>query len=164
MAKNIIVIDEQGNKHGVTYPKRAKGLIKNGRARFVDENTICLACPPEINLEENKMTNNFDVEQVIEITSNGNGVDKKWIFNQITLLQRDLQPLKDVLFQLQCVSESQSYCEQEDGEVFLREYAPDVALAKLSVIQEVFTSREQTINKMLDFYLGVWNDLDIDKE
>lgn len=46
MIKNIAVIDEQGNRYEATYPKRAKGLVKNGRARFVDEKTICLACPP----------------------------------------------------------------------------------------------------------------------
>jgi len=53
--KNVIVVDEQGNEYEATYPKRAKGLVKNGRARFIDENTICLACPPD-NLEE-KMDN-----------------------------------------------------------------------------------------------------------
>ena len=47
MTKNIEVVDEQGNVYGATYPKRAKGLVKNGRARFVGENRICLACPPE---------------------------------------------------------------------------------------------------------------------
>lgn len=52
--KNIIVIDEQGRVYEATYPKRAKGLVKNGRARFVNENTICLACPPK-NSEDYKM-------------------------------------------------------------------------------------------------------------
>ena len=28
--KNITVIDEQGNIYEATYPKRAKGLVKNG--------------------------------------------------------------------------------------------------------------------------------------
>ena len=57
--KTVIVIDEQGNKLESTYPKRAKGLIKNGRARVVDENSICLVdLPKNIILEENKMNNN----------------------------------------------------------------------------------------------------------
>ncbi|MBQ3141731.1 MAG: hypothetical protein IJC25_07195, partial [Clostridia bacterium] len=57
--KNVIVIDEQGNRYEATYPRRAKGLVKNGRARFVNENTICLACPPnEINLEDETMSEN----------------------------------------------------------------------------------------------------------
>jgi len=60
MEKNIIVVDEQGNRYEATYPKRAKGLVKNGRARFIDNNTICLACPPnELDLEDNDMSENI---------------------------------------------------------------------------------------------------------
>ena len=44
--KTITVVDIYGNKYEATYPKRAKGLVKKGRARFVDETTICLARPP----------------------------------------------------------------------------------------------------------------------
>lgn len=63
MNKNVTVLDEQGNYIGATYPKRARGLVKHGRARFIDENdenVICLinapACPPDIdNSEENTM-------------------------------------------------------------------------------------------------------------
>lgn len=57
--KNITVVDEQGNEYEATYPKRAKGLVKNGRARFITENKICLACPPnKINFLEDKKMNN----------------------------------------------------------------------------------------------------------
>ena len=73
--KNVRVIDEQGNEYEATYPKRAKGLVKNGRARFIDEHTLCLACPPNEftdNLEENIMEENktlsvkdiFDLETI----------------------------------------------------------------------------------------------------
>lgn len=58
ITKNITVVDEKGNEYEATYPKRAKGLVKNGRARFIDENTICLACPPNQILEDNKVKNN----------------------------------------------------------------------------------------------------------
>ena len=58
MTKNISVVDEQGNKYEATYPKRAKGLVKNGRARFIDENTICLACPPNTELGDRIMSEN----------------------------------------------------------------------------------------------------------
>ena len=34
--KNVEVVDEAGNVYEPTWPKRAKGLVKNGRARFVD--------------------------------------------------------------------------------------------------------------------------------
>lgn len=57
MTKNISVVDPQGNVYEATYPKRAKGLVKKGRARFVDETTICLARPPyhtEDEMEQNE--------------------------------------------------------------------------------------------------------------
>ena len=60
MEKNVTVIDEEGKTIGVTYPKRAKGLIKKGRARRVDENTVCLACPPNENLEDIEMENTIE--------------------------------------------------------------------------------------------------------
>lgn len=47
MVKNISVVDEQGKVYGVTYPKRARGLVRKGRARFVDETAICLVRLPD---------------------------------------------------------------------------------------------------------------------
>jgi len=66
IAKNISVIDEQGNLYESTYAKRAKGLVKTGRARFVDEQTICLVSVPE-NLEDNIMSNNEFYHETIEV-------------------------------------------------------------------------------------------------
>jgi len=40
-------MDEQGREYTPTYSKRAKGLIKHGRARWLGEDAICLTCPPE---------------------------------------------------------------------------------------------------------------------
>ena len=68
--KNIIVVDEQGNEYEATYPKRAKGLVKNGRARFIDENTICLACPPNTKMEDNDMSENIKINPTNNNTSN----------------------------------------------------------------------------------------------
>lgn len=63
--KNVIVVDENGNVLHMTYSKRARGLVKNGRARIIGENKICLlisqsnaaACPPKEILEELLMDN-----------------------------------------------------------------------------------------------------------
>ena len=78
---NIVVVDEQGNEYEATYPKRAKGLVKKGRARFVDENTICLACPPNENLEDKEMSENTNVTDNTVLT-------EKEVFDQIVLLQK----------------------------------------------------------------------------
>ncbi len=42
MEKNVKVLDVNGQSAGFTYPKRAKGLVKNGRAEYVDDCTIRL--------------------------------------------------------------------------------------------------------------------------
>ncbi len=78
--KTVIVIDEQGNKLESTYPKRARGLIKNGRARVVDESTICLVnLPKNIILEENKMNNNYiNLQENNEVR-----IDLSYIMNKI---------------------------------------------------------------------------------
>ena len=61
ITKNIIVVDEFGKEYTSTYAKRANGLVKNGRARWLDGNTICLVCPPDtLNLEDNDMSNRAD--------------------------------------------------------------------------------------------------------
>ena len=61
ITKNVIVVDEQGNEYKATYLKRAKGLVKHGRARFISENKICLACPPNINLEDEIVDKNINI-------------------------------------------------------------------------------------------------------
>jgi len=59
MTKNIEVVDEFGFSYGVTYPKRAKGLVKNGRARFENDEKIILTRPPEhLIMEDNTMSDN----------------------------------------------------------------------------------------------------------
>lgn len=47
MNKNVIVTDEHGVQIGLTYPKRAKGLVKHGRAVYTGECEIRLtdSCP-----------------------------------------------------------------------------------------------------------------------
>ena len=143
--KNVIVVDEQGNEYEATYPKRAKGLVKNGRARFVGENKICLASPPDIILEENDMSVN---------------INKTQVFNQIVELQKSLDSIESILFKIQCVTDSQSYVETEDGNPLTLDYLPDVALEKIKALREIVSEREKTINKMLDFYLKLYQDIE----
>ena len=46
MPKNVEVVDSQGNVYEATYPKRARGLVKNGRARYITDGKIELLRPP----------------------------------------------------------------------------------------------------------------------
>ena len=42
MEKNVIVTDAKGIVIGATYPKRAAGLVKHGRAEYAGDCTIRL--------------------------------------------------------------------------------------------------------------------------
>ncbi|MBE6598140.1 MAG: hypothetical protein E7638_01720 [Ruminococcaceae bacterium] len=71
----IKVFDKNGNELEPTYPKRAQGLVKKGRARFIDECTIVLcettekteACPPSDRYSEDM--NMFDNNNFNSINS-----------------------------------------------------------------------------------------------
>lgn len=66
----IKVVDQFGRSYSDTYPKRAKGLVKNNRAYWVDEEhtTICLVSPHNIISEEKtmKLTNN-EIQKMINL-------------------------------------------------------------------------------------------------
>lgn len=74
MTKNVTVTDEKGNIIGTTYPKRASGLIKNGRAIFVDDCTIRLSGKPE----PSDTYNTSEVNQMNYILFN----PRNWSFEQ----------------------------------------------------------------------------------
>ena len=130
----MIVVDEQGNEYEATYPKRAKGLVKNGRARFVGENKICLACPPDTILEENKMEEN-------KLTA-------KEIFIQLTILQKQLTENSQT--SLHRLSDALSSLEDEEG---------DARQEQVSEICDVFKTRELTLLKMLGIYERMYDDI-----
>ena len=132
--KNVIVVDEQGNEYEATYPKRAKGLVKNGRARFVGENKICLACPPDKILEENKMEEN-------KLTA-------KEIFVQLTILQKQLTENSQT--SLHRLSDALSTLESEGVEA---------TYEQVSEICDVFKTRELTLLKMLEMYEKMYDDV-----
>jgi hypothetical protein len=67
ITKNIIVTDEFDNEYQSTYLRRAKGLVKNGRARWIDENKIYLVCPPNKILEDKIMEDNIKEQTVVQI-------------------------------------------------------------------------------------------------
>ena len=132
--KNVIVVDEQGNEYEATYPKRAKGLVKNGRARFVGENKICLACPPDTILEENKMEEN-------KLTA-------KDIFVQLTILQKQLTENSQT--SLHRLSDALASLEDEES---------DARQEQIADICDVFKTRDLTLLQMLGIYERMYDDI-----
>jgi hypothetical protein len=138
--KNVRVIDEQGNEYEATYPKRAKGLVKNGRARFIDEHTICLACPPnEMNdyLEEPKME-----EKTLSV---------KDIFDAIGQLRSETAYLNNALSTLSDIPCSGTGAPGSLGDIS--------AQAKATAIAEIISARETTNQQMLAFYQRMYDDI-----
>ena len=137
MAKNIIVVDEQGNQYEATYPKRAKGLVKNGRARFINENTICLACPPnELDLEDNNMSENM-----------GNTVEKPVI--------------SYILEQLDKIVSQTDYLHAAISELCGRSMdIPEGAAedARAMALGDIVRAREDTNRKLIAFYEKLYDD------
>ena len=142
--KNIIVVDEQGNEYEATYPKRAKGLVKNGRARFVDENKICLACPPDKILEEEKMSNNTNNKSEQKV----NGITEQQIFEQITLLQKQLTENSQT--SLHRLGDALSTFESENVEDFGEQ---------ITEVCSVFKARETTLLQLLLMYEKMYADI-----
>jgi hypothetical protein len=95
ITKNINVIDEKGNIYEATFPKRAKGLVKKGRARFVNNNTICLTAEsieadpagntnPE-NIMDNNITQNDNINNTKKLT------DSEFVREQIDRMMNLLE-------------------------------------------------------------------------
>ena len=130
--KNIIVVDEQGNQYEATYPKRAKGLIKNGRAHFVGENKICLACPPNQNLEDNEMPEDKKIEN--EQTVPAEKLSMNYILGQIERIAEQTAHLHEAIAAL-------------------------VGSGKAQAIADVVRCRETTNQQLLKLYEKMYNDL-----
>ena len=89
-----------------------------------------------------------------------NNISKNQIFNQIAELQKSLESIDKFLFTIQCVTDSQSCVEPEEGEPIPLDYLPDGAMEKIKAIREIVLEREKTINKMLDFYLKLYQNIE----
>ncbi len=153
MTKNITVVDEQGNEYEATYPKRAKGLVKCGRARFVDENTICLACPPDkfkaedIKMSENKNIENVQITEVAEVHES-KLFNMEYVLEQIAKVQEQLCDLRTPIGNIGSVADYSAESE-ESGDCYPNS---DIALPKIEAIKEVFCMREENLMKLLAIY------------
>lgn len=166
MTKNIKVTDESGRDYGCTYPKRAKGLVKNGRARFVDENVICLACPPNRlqtnDLEEAPMFNRN--ETPVNPNANLNpdpGFDPRQSAPMADgapqpLSPADLSP-EYILRQVEAIHGNTAYLTdavEKIGELGGNDSpAPDY---RAQAIGDIVKAREETNCRLIEFYTNLF--------
>lgn len=133
--KNIHVIDEQGNVYKATWPKRARGLVKHGRARFISDDTICLACPPNMDLEDTNMNDR---------------VEMSWLLQQIAALQSDTQYLKEGLAHLSQMNVGGKTAPYEPEDV--------AGQAKAQALRDMIQGRESTNQRLLALYEKMYDD------
>ena len=155
ITKNINVVDQFGNQLEATYTKRAKGLVKHGRARFIDENTICLACPPKTQLEDIMSTDKNTTPNVAEevqvqpqITPNAETerweLDVQWVMERINMILYDKEHIMAAINGVANIDETQSDTTKE---------------SQISTFGFIVRTREDTNREMLKFLEKVYDDL-----
>ena len=148
--KNIVVVDEQGNYYEATYPKRVKGLVKNGRARFIDENTICLACPPKDKLEDKNMSENRMNDNTIEMDHATEVTTEKFSMNYcLEQMEKIISQTEYLHHTIQALSEMKN----SDGPDDLAGQARGQALG------DIVKCREATNQRLIAFYEKMYDDL-----
>lgn len=168
--KNIVVVDEQGNEYEATYPKRAKGLVKNGRARFIDENTICLACPPNIELEDKIMSENKKVDSINNNNIPNNSATPKEVSESMAKLLNSTAEqqcsekltMDYLLGKLEEISLGQAFLTDAISELGkMKSGGPgDVGTQEQAkAIGEIIKAREATNQKLIALYEKMYDDL-----
>ena len=155
ITKNIIVVDEYGKEYTSTYAKRAKGLVKSGRARWLDGNTICLVCPPDIlDLEDKDMNNNADNMETInavcekeEFKNEKMAVTVTDILSRIDMIIAQGENLQNVVIQIQNLPVNDRPYGGEDG------------AQRAKAISSIYSAREVTNQKMIDLLNKMYNDI-----
>ena len=140
MDKNIEVVDEAGNLYESTWPKRAKGLVKHGRARFVAENRICLTCPPDIKTEETHMSNNIFGEMTVQD-----------ILVRIASIVNQTSYIGEVAEALKAMGDGDSGDMYSPGNV--------MGQAKAEALGAIVATRETTNQQILRLYEKMYDDM-----
>jgi len=149
--KNIIVVDENGTVFEPTWLKRANGLVKKGRARWLDERTICLACPPE-QTEDNRMDINMQTETVTAETTAADtqqpeprqgGLTLEGLLDRMDAIRQEMLSMKELALAMETIA-------NQGGE--------DDAGHIAEATSQAFIARETTCQQQLRFLEQVYRD------
>ena len=148
MEKNMTVIDEEGNIIGATYAKRAKGLIKKGRARSVDDSTICLACPPNESLEDIKMDKETNTNAKAE-----EKVTLKYVLDKLDEVRKSFLESEQEQISLICSPN------EMDPDSLDPELLPPIFQNYYDSITKIKTLSQTTLQQFLGVYTSMINEL-----
>lgn len=128
MEKNVLVVDQQGNEYEATWPKRAKGLVKSGRARFIADNKICLTRPPDAKKEGTQMSEQSTI------------LSTDYLLKQIEKIANDTEYLHKAIDALNSIQSA-----DVPGDM--------TGNAKAEALAAVVRSRETTNQQLLSMYM-----------
>lgn len=164
IAKNIRVVDDAGKPLESTYPKRALGLVKHGRARFIDDTTIELLRPPATRAEETTMhTETQDLTTTATAPFGGNHeherretapvreVTSSDILSRIDMLIGETRYLRESVEALAQIPSGGTGDPHSPGDIG--------AQAKARAIASVVEQREQTNQKLIALLDRMYGDL-----
>lgn len=145
--KNIIVVDDNGTVFESTWLKRANGLVKKGRARWLDEKTICLACPPE-QMEDNKMENNQQTEVIAEHSTDTEnakmgGLTVESLLDRMDAIRQEMLSMQELAGTMEAIA-------NQGGE--------DDAGHIAEATSQAFIARETTCQQQLRFLERIYSD------
>ena len=151
----IEVVDSSGKIIGRTYEKRAKGLVKKGRARFTDENRITLL-PSEdaheyTDTEGYKMDERINTENIENISEENSQHTIESVMQCMKKILDDTQYIKDAIFNVTEIPSGDAGDCGSPGDI--------AGKAKAEAISTIVRERENTNQKLIDFYNKVYNDL-----
>ena len=151
----IEVVDSSGKIIGRTYEKRAKGLVKKGRARFTDENRITLL-PSEdaheyTDTEGYKMDERINTENIENISEENSQYTIESVMQCMKKILDDTQYIKDAIFNVTEIPSGDAGDCGSPGDI--------AGKAKAEAISTIVREREDTNQKLIDFYNKVYNDL-----
>ncbi|MDO5396949.1 MAG: hypothetical protein Q4G33_03385 [bacterium] len=141
MIKNITVTDENGKILYSTYPKRAKGLVKKGRAKWIGDTAISMLGPSVKEKETKEMANIYEI-----------------LDNQLSKLQeqlRDAEEQEATAVRIQILKTLEEFKVQEQRTetaklIGAQLDAMQAALNAEEVTSENTSAREATRQKMLE--------------
>jgi len=177
ITKNVEVVDLSGNTYAPTYIRRAKGLIKSGRARWSDEDMtrICLLVSPAQNNEEVNLMDINDNKDILVKTINPSETQM-----QDATTIKDATPIEMkndtggeitlsisyILGQMEKIRSDNGYIMETVNKIIDIESHPPTmnaadygAQAKAEAIGDIIKARETTNQKLLATYEQIYNDI-----
>jgi len=160
--RNIVVVDSSGKNYAPTYPRRARGLIKAGRARWSDnrKKKICLLVSPAHYEEDNTMNERYD--------NDGNIIATDSVVIAETPNESDTQlTIGYILSQMEKIRSDSEYIHRALEDVQkINPHEPSVSGAQdigsqamAHAINGIVTSREATNQKLLAMYERMYEDI-----